>query len=447
VKRPLLVWAAVVIPAWIVLVLCTHWEPVVRDGWGHLIWHRKHAFTLDNLWAFAHGSYVHNDPRLGQTVTLLMYTPGPWHSIFTPLLELSLFYLLAALALGRAPSVKSTDDALVFTLVMVMVCCATGITGAMLFYRPYTGNYLFGLVVELMLLVPYRFHLETTFRERWWMAPVVLVIGLAAGLCNEHTGPALALATSGYGAWLVRRDRKLPPIWVIAGAVGVIVGGALLFFAPGQSIRYNGVATQQSIPMRIVDRGLVGNVKIFGIPILFLLATLPWVAIAAVAARRRHGWNTVSRARTVAAYAGFATAFVIVATLLASPKQGLRLDFAPISLCVAGIVSLIAPQLDTVRARLPAWILSGALLGAIGLTLVIEYRQLGAEYDARYEAIASAPKGSTVTVTRYSAPGLPFFVGEDFQSAPARARIAKAFKLAAIELDDGTASANEPDEP
>jgi len=83
--RRLAIWAAVVVPIWIVMVLCTHWEPVQRDGWGHLIWQRHTGLTWSNLIDFARGTYVHNNPRLGQVATLLMFTPGPWHALVTPL--------------------------------------------------------------------------------------------------------------------------------------------------------------------------------------------------------------------------------------------------------------------------------------------------------------------------------------------------------------------------
>ena len=34
--RRLAIWAAIIVPIWIVMILCTHWEAPQRDGWGHL---------------------------------------------------------------------------------------------------------------------------------------------------------------------------------------------------------------------------------------------------------------------------------------------------------------------------------------------------------------------------------------------------------------------------
>src|SRR3569832_2155107 len=120
-KRGWIAWLAVLVPTWIVLVLCAHWEPVLRDGWGHVQWHKSFATTPGNVWMFAHDSYVHNNPRFGQVLTLLVYTPGPWHAIFTPIVELLLFYLLALHALGRRPSFARSSDALMFATILGMV--------------------------------------------------------------------------------------------------------------------------------------------------------------------------------------------------------------------------------------------------------------------------------------------------------------------------------------
>ena len=155
-RRALLTWAAIVVPLWLVLALCCHWEPVVRDGWGHVRWHRWTGLSPGALWQSIEGGYLHNNPRLGQIVTTLLYTPGPWHTVLEPLLELAMFGLLTTLVLGRRPSLRSTEDALVFATVTAMVMTCVPIVGQILFYRPYSGNYLFGFAMQLAFLVPYR---------------------------------------------------------------------------------------------------------------------------------------------------------------------------------------------------------------------------------------------------------------------------------------------------
>ena len=200
-----------------------------------------------------------SNPRLGQTLTTLLYAPGPYHVIVTPILELGLFLLLTTIALGRRPSIHSANDALAFITVTAIFALCTPQLGPMLFYRPFTGNYTFGLVLNLLWLVPYRFHAAEPRGYRIWWAPLLLVLGVAAGMCNEHTGPAFI----GLGVlailWSVRRGDRIPP-WMIAGLLGLLAGYILLMVAPGHDARYGGLARQAGMLESILDRGALENV-------------------------------------------------------------------------------------------------------------------------------------------------------------------------------------------
>jgi hypothetical protein len=430
-------WAAVVVPVWVVLALCTHWEPVVRDSWGHVSWHHLIGLSAHNLWEFAKGSYLHNNPRLGQVLTLLLFTPGPWHPIVTPVLELGLFLLLTTLVLGRWPSVRRADDALVFATILALVAITSPVIGPMLFYRPYTGNYLCGLAIDLALLVPYRLHAEAPRRWRWWWAAPMLVLGAAAGLCNEHTGPAfVAVLVFAVVAFWKRGERPAP--WMIAGIVGLIAGGLALLLAPGQDVRYNALATQHSLLGRITSRGAAGNLKIFWDAVRFLWPAAVWIALG-FAARGASPERT--RARRVAELAAVGAALAIVATLLASPKQGERLYFASTALACAALASWLVPRLDSVREQAIAWALAGCVLAYVGWRCVPIYRVLGAEYTARIAEIEHAPRGSTVVVPHYTFGRSRWFLGDDFEVATHRQSLADGFGLKAIELTDGQRAA------
>ena len=176
------VWAAAIVPLWVTLVLCTSWEPLVHDAWKNTFFHRWNDVDLEMTWGLLKNGWLGSNPRLGQTLTTLLYSPGPYHVIFTPFLELALFLLLTAITLGRRPSLRSSDDALVFITVTAMFALCTPQLGPMLFYRPFTGNYTFGLVLNLLWLVPYRFHAAESRRYRLWWSPLLLVLGVAAGM-------------------------------------------------------------------------------------------------------------------------------------------------------------------------------------------------------------------------------------------------------------------------
>lgn len=428
--RGLLAWLAWVVPVGLVLVLCTHWEPVMGDGWGHLIWHRRHDLSLSSLWEVARASYHHNNPRLGQVFTLIQHTPGPWHAVITPIIELSLFVLLATLVRGRWPSLRRTDDALLCATIVAMVFVCTRSLGPMLFYRPYSGNYVFGLVVCLLWLVPYRLHAAQRFAHGWWLVPIMAVLGVAAGMCNEHTGPAfIAAAVFALVVYWRRGERFVPWAWV--GLAGMIAGAALLFFAPGQDIRYHGLATQHSLLERIVERGVIGNAVVLLLFVLYVSPLLLWVALA-IASRRRNAIAPQPRTATIAQLALLGTAVLIVGTLLVSPKQGDRLYLAPICLASAAAADWVVARLG----RVERWIAAGAavvVIAYVGWRLVSAYHVAGREFAARIAAIEAAPAGSTVTVEPYSQERTRYVLGDDFATAHRRARIAQAYGLAAIE--------------
>ena len=433
-RRAPLTWVAILVPTWIVMVLCTHWEPVIGDGWGHVEWHTESPLSFASLWEFAKYNYTSMNPRLGQTLTMLLYTPGPWHAIATPLVELALFWLLTTLALGRWPSFRRSDDALLFATIFALVAVCAPVFGQMLFYRPFTGNYLYGLAICCAFLVPYR--LDRAWP--WWAALPMFVAGVAAGMSNEHTGPAFALAAI---AATLRTRRA----WQIAGIVGIVAGGLALFFAPGQDVRYSELATQASLLGRIAARG-AGNFRPFGQLVGYLALGLPWITLALIA-RRTSPPEKLARDRVIASLGLAAMAVVIVATLLASPKLGLRLLFASMALGCTAIASFVVPQLASRATRGIAWAIAGiALVYTLG-RCVLAYHTVGAEYAARIDTLTHAAPHSRVTVPVYTVHKSRYFYGDDFLLGDRPASIAAQFNLDAVELSGQRVATPVPDEP
>jgi len=432
-KRGLVAWAALVIPLWLLLVLCTYWEPVMRDSWYHYFWHYEHTLSLSSLWDFSWDTYLHNNPRIGQVVTLLQVTPGPWHPLFTPLLELSLFYLLAALGLGRWPSLRRADDALLAATIVAMVIVTSRLFGALVAYRPVTGNYLFGFVMNVAWLVPYRLHAETPKPRRWWWLPGMFVLGFAAGMSNEHTDPALLFAGTVALVVFWRRGERLVP-WAWVGLAGLFAGTLALYFAPGQDLRYDGLATHQSMFERIGDRGAVENARVFfRLFTLYLWPLLAWIALGAIA-RWRKAAPAQPRAQLVAQLALVILSVVIVGTLLASPKQGPRLYFASISLACTAVACWVVAH----SGRFERWLLAGGAAFVFAFAswrMVPAYREASASYERRITALTTAPRGATVHVKPYAAKRTRWFLGEDLGPDGLRHLVAEGFGLAAIELD------------
>jgi hypothetical protein len=437
-------WLAILVPLWLTLMLCCAWEPVVRDSWGHLHWHRTNEMSWQLIYDFAEGTYVHNNPRLGQVMTFLAMTPGPYHAIFTPLVELAMFVFATMLVLGRRPRATSGDDAYAFLVVTALVAACSPVIGQMLFYRPFAGNYLFGLVLDLAWLLPYRLHGEAQRAgRRWWVETLgalgLLVLGFAAGECNEHTGPAVALLAIVFVVPGVRARRRVRA-WMIAGLLGLAAGWLALVMAPGQDIRYNGLAHEAGPLGRIVDRGALRDLVLVAKAYLHPLFALAWLLIALVAWRartvtaKRAAWLS---AATRLALVGLAAASLVVAvTLLGSPKDGERLYFAADVLAATAIAGWVLALVRTGRPRVACAVLS-ALALALGAERCLEtYYVVGDEGRERVEILSNAAPGATPTVPRYSRPHSWWFIGEDFDDDdPTRRHItAHDYGLADIQL-------------
>ena len=446
-SRAAIAWIAIVIPLWVLFVLGTHWEPIMRDGWGHNWWHRNVGMSFGHLYHFAKYSYLEGNPRLGQVLTLIVYTPGPWHVILTPLVELLMFFVLTGLVVGRWPSFRRTDDALLMATTIAIVFACTRSLGPMLFYRPFTGNYLYGFVLNLVWLLPYRMHAEEPRQRSLVWAPVMLVLGVLAGLANEHTGPAFIAA--GVVALIVywRRGERFVP-WAVLGLIGAIAGTLALIYAPGQDFRYNGLATQQSLVERILERGVHGNAKIIYKTAIYLRPALLWFALGVIGKLRKTGEGQ-TRTRAIAEIVLVGTAVLIVFTLLASPKQGDRLYFAPVCLIAAGVAGWVVAQVGRVERKVLVGI-SAACIGYVGFRLISTYHTVGNEFAARMAVIEHGAPGSVVTVPQYSIGRSRYMLDDDFKVDTLRANVALEYHLGGIELTrhrDDTTPPVDPDAP
>jgi uncharacterized protein DUF6056 len=404
-----LAWGAVIIPAWVMLAYGASWDFVMNDGWTHVYWYRDHSLSLGSAWTFMHDAWLNENPRLGQFVTLALYSSTAVHAIVTPLVELASFAMATALALGRWPSPRRAGDALAFATVTALVALCTPQLGSLLFYRPFVGNYTFGLALDLAWILP--FAIAPDLRTRY--APLMFVLGFAAGMCNEHTGAAL-LALGALLAW-----RRGVRAWMIAALVGLAAGYAMLLLAPGQDVRYDALATKAGLVERIADRGAAGNAHAIGFLFSNLLRAVPWIALGALKWR-----DAIPKRIWLAAAVSLAITF----TLLASPVIGPRLYFASV---VAASIAIAAWCVPRAPWQLLAP-LAALALGYTGWQLASHIRAFGPPGDERYARISHANGWITVDVPDLPATPSRYFIGDDF--AKRREALTVDYHVAAIRV-------------
>ena len=237
-------------------------EPFAFDAWNFAQDTRAEPFTVGRMLDYGIGQYLNSNPRIGQWLAYLAYKLEYFAVVATPLAYLALAFAVAILGLGRWPSWRRGRDLALCAVAIGALWFALPRIGMLLFCRAYSTNYVYGAAIQLWFLIPLRlrvFPLETA-------TPAVTVpyflFGVVTGMCNEHTGPTLALLMLAYAVWRQRSTGQRPNLaW--AGALGVVVGFAAIFFAPGQGERYDGLAEEVGFVQRLIQRGITNNLDIF----------------------------------------------------------------------------------------------------------------------------------------------------------------------------------------
>ena len=409
--------------------------PFLLDDWFQLRYWRDHDFGLANLWAFAHHNYEHYNPRIGEVWLAVVDGSRAIHLIVTPLVELALLLFAFVMAFARWPRPTLRDLQLLLFL-QTMIWVAIPIPGLMYFYRPYATNYLWGFATTLALCVPYRLARVPGRSPRAWAVPLMLALGWVAGMCNEHTGPTAIVVVAAFVvfAWRERRLRA----WMIAGLVGVIVGYAMLFFAPGQTARYGGAATHATPFERLADRGLPGCAWI--VREFLFESRLGLVMFAAVVVRYVLTTRRLTLPRQTWLAAGWllAACGAILATLCFSPTTIDRMYFASGVLCAAAFTVLAEAMLHETVVR---WTVSCACLVVFGYHVerfISTLHEVKVENAARIEIMRTARAGSIVVVPTYTHPDRSrWLFGDDFAHFPwFREYVAgELFGLARVDLD------------
>lgn len=401
---------------------------------------RDHDFGLRALWDNGVHNYLHYNPRLGEMILAMVDGSRAIHIALTPLVQLALLALTFVLAFGRWPR-RTYRDLAALLVLQTMIWITVPIPGLMYFYRPYATNYLWGLTITVAAIAPYRLALANppiAAPGRAWHVPIALLVGWMAGMCNEHTGPTAIVAalTFTFVAWRQRRLRA----WMVGGLGGLAIGYAMLFFAPGQSVRYSGIA-QQATPLALLhDRGVFGCARIVGELLyesrLGIVLFLAIVVRAALMLRGTGAWRRPHVPRAVLAL--LAASGMIVVTLFASPTTIDRVYFASCVLLASAFTVGIdaASELPGVRRFVVAT--SGVVFAYHVAGFVVSLREVKVENDARFEILAATPPGEIAVVPRYTHPDRSRWVfGDDLAHFPwfAEYVAGELYGLAGLDID------------
>jgi uncharacterized protein DUF6056 len=393
-------------------------EPFSFDAW-NVAWDTDaEPFSLGRLVRYWGHEYTHSNPRIGQPVAYCAYKLSGFAEVATPLAYLALSLAVTVLAIGRWPWRKAADLAL--WAGALGGCWLLPELGRNMFSRAYATNYVYTAALQLWFVATLRLVKQDCSTRT---AILYGALGLVAGMCNEHTGPALVALVGGYGWWLRRQEQPARLAW--AGVVGFALGFLVIFFAPGQGERYDALATKTSLATRLLQRGVITNLGIVGDYLRYAAPLLAVIVIALLAhadeANRRRALRGI----------GIALAFgaVVAATLFVSPRLGSRFFIVPCALLLAGALAMI----DTIPQRVPLLVLAVAASIYAAARTVPLYARAARESTARLALLEGAPPGATVWADAF--PQVEeswWFIGDDFRTAHQRTAVARYLGLQRI---------------
>jgi hypothetical protein len=399
-------------------------EPFTFDAWNMAADTHGKPFSVGNFFEYWRFEYTHSNPRIGQALTYLSYKLDYFALIATPLAFLALTLAITVLGIARWPWKRGKDLAL-WAVVIGTSWFALPQLAKTMFCRAYGANYVYGAAIQLWFLVPLRLAREPAR----WQCAAYAAFGVVAGMCNEHTGPTLALFMVSYAWWTQRRSGK-PSMFLWSGAAGVVVGFCAIFFAPGQGERYEGLAQRAGLLGRIINHGLAGNIEMLTTLLMCAAPALAMIAIVAAIAKPDEDRAPAQRFIALALVASTLMAM----TLFVSPKAtGSRFYLHSCALLFAGFVALADRVLTRTRALVPFVALAVLTSGYAAFRTIPVYLHAKRDSDARIAALEASQRGSVFIAPAFDQVDESWwFYGDDFRDTRKRELVAKYFDLAGV---------------
>jgi hypothetical protein len=433
-------WAAA-FGLWLLFFVIAWHTPVILDDWYPLAFWRTRELGPSAIWEYGYYQYFNHNPRVGDVYLAIVNGSRVAHLIATPLVQLAVPVTAFAIAFARWPRPTWRDLKLLLVM-QTLLWLVIPVPGIIYFYRPFATNYLWSFTIMLALFVPYRIAMTRECgRGGAWYAPLMLVLGWLAGMGNEHTGPAAIVVMLCFlvAAWRRGRCR----IWMLAGALGLFAGYLMLYFAPGQGVRYGGLAANYTPLATLLERGLGGCIDVVvaftseaRLGIVYLVVSL--VVYVDTFRRQRASMPALPRQSVLAVAALVAASLAIIVTLFASPTVGERTFYASGVLLVAAFAVIYERLLIEPRVRRFVLAACTLIFAYHAVHFVVTYRAVKAENDERMEILRATPSGRIALVPAYEHhEQTRWHWGDDFRYSSLRQYVGnEVFDIAGIELSD-----------
>lgn len=292
------------------LIFLAYIYPPFLDSWGYASRNLGPVGAIKLQWT----RYFVSNPRIGE-LALMVGAGTPMKRAAVNGLGIALLFT----SLGWLVFQKGSNHSRLAVTFSILIAFAIIVylmpsPGVGFLYIPHNANYVFGFGLTAFF---FAFHMWSIERTDFNLAiPLALIIvGLIAGLANEHTAPAVLFALVCCAGWRFFETRRIN-ILEIASITSYLIGFLALVMAPGQSRRYGNLAEKSTINVDVIFKRIDTSINLLFynkyLTAICIFVPVAWTVY--VVLKRR------SLQRTSAIASGMViTSLIMAVTVLASP--------------------------------------------------------------------------------------------------------------------------------
>ena len=220
----------------------------------------------------AHYNTVNGRVLLHFIVQFMMLIGKPVFNFCNSLMFVALVFLIYLHCKGK----NKNHNAVIFTMVALAVWTFAPGYGVTLFWLDGSVNYLWGSVIRLAALLPFRYYADSgETKHNLFMTVLMSVLSFAAGATNENTAAALIGMMVLYIIVYRFRNYKVH-VWHITSFVFAVAGYLFMCLAPATGVRMDAWSGSSHLKMlAVIIYNMSGKLMPF-VAVSLVLAIVLW---------------------------------------------------------------------------------------------------------------------------------------------------------------------------
>lgn len=225
-------------------------QPLFTDDWEYSFLHRLYDCSnkgiitderISSITDIFSSQYEHYFTWGGRSVNhfiaqLLLFIGTPYNKILNSLAYVALVYAIYLFSRKRGEELKPS----LFLLINILIFFFQPVLGSTILWITGSSNYLWGTLILLLFLLPYKNLYETGTNKKnnaTIKAIYMFPFGVIAGWTNENMAAMMIFTLIVFFIYL-KKGKQSIPIWFYSGFLGTVIGFLLMISAPGNFLRY-----------------------------------------------------------------------------------------------------------------------------------------------------------------------------------------------------------------